>query len=257
VIHTLREDSRLSVYAEVGAAQDKFVPAALQYGIWRSGDPFRVNRGVRNGDYVKTVLELRANPDLDATMLRAGQSIVLHYERGDGQLNYQRAEVRVMARANRAAWTFAGRFDAGALFGASPPPQQLFEIGQNEGLAAYNYKEFAGDHAAVLRGLVSYRLPLLRAPIHIYRKIWLPEPGPSLAVILQSGWTEASTPGARAAIAELGAVNGNALSRPSGGVRSSVSAGVRLFGGSMGLMLTRPLDHAESWRLKFDVSPQP
>jgi hypothetical protein len=190
-------------------------------------------------------------------MPRPGTGAVLHYERGDGQLNYQRLELRLMTRAIHGPWTIAGRFDIGALLGATPPPQQLFELGQNEGLIAYDYKEFAGDHAAGLRGLVSYRLPLLRSPIHIFRQFWLPEPGPALAVVLQSGWTEASTAGARAAIAALGSVNGNALSRPTGQVRTSIGAGVRFFGGSIGLMLTRALDHSDTWRLKFDVRPQP
>lgn len=257
VTHLISAERNLSIYAELGAAQDKYAPAVLQYGVFRRGDPFRQNRQVTRGDYTKSVLELRRNPDLDATRLRPGASAVLRYERGDGQLNYQRAELRLMTRANHGPWTIAGRLDAGALFGSSLPPQQLFEMGQNEGLAAYDYKEFAGDHAAGLRGLVSYRLPLLRSPIHIFRQFWLPEPGPSLAVILQSGWAEASTSSARAAVAALGSFNGNALSRPTGAVRSSVSAGLRFFGGSMGLMVTRPLDHDEQWRFKFDVRPQP
>lgn len=257
VTHLFGAERNLSIYAEVGAAQDKYAPAVLKYGVFRSGDPFRENRGVVRGDYAKTVIAIRQNPDVDATMLRPGTSAVLRYERGDGQINYQRVELRLMSRANRGPWTIAGRFDAGALLGSSPPPQQLFEIGQNEGLAAYEYKEFAGDHAAGLRGLVSYRLPLLRSPIHIFRQFWLPEPGPSLALILQSGWTEASTPGARTAVAALGSLNGNALSRPTGDVRSAVSAGLRFFGGSVGVMVTRPLDHADQWRLKFDASPQP
>jgi hypothetical protein len=257
VTHLVSADRNLSIYAELGAAQDKYAPAILEYGVFRSGDPFRANRGVTRGEYVKSVFALRRNPDLDATMLRPGASAVLRYERGDGQLNYQRVELRLMTRANRGPWTIAGRFDAGALFGSSPPPQQLFEIGQNEGLAAYEYKEFAGDHAAGLRGLVSYRLPLLRSPIHVFHQFWLPEPGPSLALILQSGWTEASTPGARAAVAALGSLNGNALSRPTGDIRSSISAGLRFFGGSIGVMVTRPLDHTDQWRLKFDANPQP
>ncbi len=257
VMHTLSAERRLSVYAEVGAAQDKHVPAALRYGIRHGGTPFRQNRGVTNGDYAKSVLEFRVNPDLDPTMPRPGGSAVLRYERGDGQLTYQRAELRLINRMNSGPWTVAGRFDAGALFGATPPPQQLFEIGQNEGLTSYDYKQFAGDHAVGIRGLVSYRLPLLRAPIHLYKRLWLPEPAPALAVILQSGWTEASSAGARAAIAALGSLNGNPLSRPTGDVRASVSAGIRFFGGSMGLMVARPLDHAEQWRFKFDLNPQP
>jgi hypothetical protein len=257
VTHRLSTEHKLSFYAELGAAQDKYEPAVLEYFIYHGGNPFRQNRQVTRGDYAKSVIEFRQNSDLDAAMLRTGSSTVLRYERGDGQLNYQRVELRFMMRANRGAWTVAGRADAGALLGASPPPQQLFEIGQNEGLAAYDYKEFAGDHAAGVRGLVSYRLPLLRSPIHVFRQFWLPEPGPSVAIILQSGWTEASTPGARAAVAALGSLNGTAVSRPTGDVRSSISAGLRFFGGSMGLMLTRPIDHNAQWRVKFDVSPQP
>ena len=255
VTYLMSAEHNFSIYAELGAAQDKYAPAALQRGLFRKRAPFRENRGVMRGDYAKSIVALERNPDLDATTLRPGTSAVLRYERGDGQINYQRLELRLITRANHGPWTITGRFDAGALFGSSPPPQQLFEMGQNEGLASYSYKEFAGDHAVGLRGLVSYRLPLFRSPIHIYRQFWLPEPGPSLAVILQSGWTEASTPGARAAVAALGTLDGNPLSRPTGDVRSSVSAGLRFFGGSMGIMVTRPLDHADQWRIKFDANP--
>ena len=246
-----------SVRLESGLVEDRGVQTHLSYGPVFRTDAFLPNRGVRNGTYARHALELRYNADLDAQLLRVGRSAVLRYERGDGTLNYQRIELRLMQRANRGDWTFASRFDAGAVLGGDPPPQQLFELGRSENLAAYRYKEFAGDQAAALRGLATYKLPWFRVPVHVAGRFWLPEPSPALAVVLQGGWTGASGAAAWRSISELGQVNGVPVSRPTGSARASFGAGLRFFGGAMGVMIQRPIDHGDAWRVHVDFTPQP
>ena len=246
-----------SVRLESGMVGDHGVEAHVFRGPLARTDSFLPNRGVRPGTYLRSAFELRVSPDLDANLLRPGGSAVLRYERGDGTLNYQRLELRVMQRMNHGAWTFATRFDAGVLFGSDPPPQQQFEIGSSENLAAYAYKEFAGDQAAVLRGIAMYKLPLFRAPIHLANRFWLPEPSPAFAVVLQGGWTGLSGDAARRAAYELGVLGGLPVSRATGSARASLGVGLRFFGSAMGVMALRPLDHPEAWRLRVDFNPQP
>jgi hypothetical protein len=100
-------------------------------------------------------------------MMRIGYGARVYYERGDGDLDYQRVELRGATRWNRGRVTVAGRADAGQVFGAIIPPQQLFELGSSEALPGYSYKEFAGNRAALLRGMAMYRLDVWKAPLRL------------------------------------------------------------------------------------------
>lgn len=263
--------SAASLRVEAGVASDGGASASVSRGyLFHPDSLFRPNRGVRAGRYARTAIDFHLHPDVDAEFVRPGLGAALHYERGDGGLRYQRAEARLVARENRGALTLAARVDAGALWGASRgdalPPQQLFELGQNQHLPGYDYKEFAGDRAAVARALLMRRLPLWRAPIHVWRRVWLPAPTPALAVGAQSGWTAASSDAARRAILLLGAReeriggpawppgSGTPLSRSSDGIRSSVEVGLRFFGGSAVIGLARAVDHAAPWRWRLGFS---
>ena len=60
------------------------------------------------------------------------------------------------------------------MLGRDPPPQKLFELGGNEALPGYRYKEFAGDRAALFRTFASYRFDIWRRPVQIWRNLMLP-----------------------------------------------------------------------------------
>jgi hypothetical protein len=155
------------------------------------------------------------------------------------------------ARRNAGRWTFASRLDAGVLLG-SPPPQQLFELGKTEGLPGYDYKQFAGDQAAVFRTLAMYRLNMLTAPIRLTRLYWLPALAPALAITAQSGWTGASDGAARTAIERLGGTVQQPVSTVTGTARATVAGGIRLFGGAFGISMARAVDRADRWRAQLD-----
>jgi hypothetical protein len=242
---------------ESGVVADRGVQANVARAPLSRGDSFLPNRGVRPGTYARQAIEIRFSPDLDPQLLRTGRSAVARYERGDGTLAYQRIELRLAQRANRGSWTLATRLDAGLVLASDPPPQQLIEIGRSENLVSYAYKEFAGDQAAMLRGIAMYRLPVLRAPVQLVGRFWLPEPSPALAVTTQVGWTGFSSDAARRSAYELGMSNGTPLSRATGSARASLGVGLRFFGGAVGVMAARALDHAEGWRLHADFNPQP
>ncbi len=251
-----------AVRIDVGLADDRGASASMERGLLGRKE-FRPNRNVLDGRYQRTVLTLDWRPDITGELMRTGHAGRVHFERGDGDLDYQRLELRGATRWNRGRVTVAGRVDAGQVFGRVIPPQQLFELGSSEALPGYGYKEFAGNRAALLRGLAMYRLNLWTAPLRLTRRLWLPSPSPALAVGVQAGWTDVSNRAAQVAMAELGRIADptslalwRPVSRPSDGVRATVAGGVRFFGGAVGLLLARPLDNGGKWRVVLTLGQQ-
>jgi hypothetical protein len=240
----------LQARLEAGWADDRPVANTLTqnliHGVYLS------NRGVDAGSYLRSALTLAWNSDASAESLRPGFGATLGYLRGDGQLNFQRIDLRLSTRQYAGRWTLASRLDAGVVLG-SPPPQQLFELGRTEGLPGYEYKQFAGDQAAVFRTLAMYRLNTLTAPIRLTRFYWLPAIAPALAVTAQAGWTGASDAAARAAILRLGGTVQQPFSTVTGTARATVAGGIRLFGGALGLSMARAVDRADRWRAQFEI----
>ena len=221
---------------------------------------FHANSGSMDGRYARMGLTLDWRPDISGELMRTGVGGRVYYERGDGDISYERVEMRLSTRWNRDRVTVAGRMDAGQVFGRRLPPQQLFELGSSEALPGYEYKEFAGNQAALLRGVVMYRLNRLTVPIRLTRRLWLPSPSPALSFGVQAGWTDITTNAAQMAVDSLDSTRDPrslALWRPvprqSDGVRATVTAGVRFFGGSVGLLLARPLDNGGKWRVLLHV----
>jgi hypothetical protein len=244
---------------EVGWADDRPAVAHVTHAPFGRSE-YLANRGVAPGQYVRTAMMLQLNPDASAEFMRPGLGAQLAYIRGDGELNFQRAELMLNLRRNAGRWTLASRLDAGTVLG-TPPPQQLFELGR-QNLPGYDYKEFAGNQAVVLRGLVMYRLNLLQAPWRLIQRFWLPAPAPALSVALQSGWTGVSGDAARDAMTRLGTKLivdslGRAFAAPvsriTGNARASVALGIRFFGGAVGVSLERALDHADAWRFRVTL----
>lgn len=240
VLRFLGERQQGTLRLETGWVQDRGVRARLDESMIGWGEPFRANRAVRNGDYYRNAIILDWRPDVALEFLRPGLGARVSYERGDGQLPYQRAEGRFTARANRGPLAFGARLDVG-ITDPDAPPQQLFELGANQNLPGYEYKEFAGDQAAVLRGQVFWRFGVLGFPWRVTRRLWLPPAAPGLAFGLQAGYTRASTPGALTTVQSLG-------STTTGHVRSSGSVTLRFFGQALGLGVARPLDYPGEWR---------
>jgi hypothetical protein len=248
-----------AVRIDAGIAADRSVAVNLArapFGRHR----FRENSGSMDGRYARTGLTIDWRPDISGELMRTGVGGRAYYERGDGDINYQRVELRLSTRWNRDRMTLAGRVDVGQVFGQRLPPQQLFELGSSEALPGYEYKEFVGDRAALLRGVVMYRLNRWTAPVRLTRRFWLPSPSPALSLGVQAGWTDVSTNAARVAVAGLENVRDpeplalwRATPRPSDGVRATVAVGVRFFGGAMGLLLARPLDAGGKWRVLLNV----
>jgi len=256
--------------ADVGLVDDRGAVARWQTPL-ASGEPMRENRGVAEGRYARTAFTLDWRPDVSGEFLRTGLGARLHYERGDGELDYQRIEGRVASRYNKGPLTLATRTDAGVVVSDAPPPQQLFELGRTQGLPGYEYKEFAGTQAVLSRALVMWRLPLLESPIRLTQRFWLPAPTPALAWSVQAGWTDAPSAAAHRSVSQLGftcqrpapSTEGSPpalpvcmpVSQTTDGWRASMGFGLRFFGGAVSWMAAKPLD-GRGWRGVFSISGQ-
>jgi hypothetical protein len=253
---------------ETGPAHDNGEPTRIKFGLIHLDSAFRNNRPATTGSYLRTAIGIDIHSDVTGDFLAPGVGGGVWYERGDGALSWQRMEARLTARRTMHAVTIAGRVDGIAVRTRQALPQQLIEFGENEGLPGYAYKEFGGDRAVLARGALEYQLPWLRAPIRLARgtgrlsRIVLPGLSPALAIGGQAGWSVARDASTRAAIALIGTrrdtVSGLTVpaTRPTDGVRSTVNVTLRLFGGTLGLGLARPIDSRGSsrgWSFLFGV----
>lgn len=237
---------------ETGVARDAGANAAfLSAPLGRMA--FRENRAVDEGSYWRNAITLAWRPDGSAEFLRPGWSGRLYAEQGVGELDYTRLEARLTLRRGLGPFTAIARGDVGTLLGSSLPTQQLFELGRSQGLPGYEYKDFAGTESGVARGLLLWTGPWMRQPIRAGRALVLPPLAPGASVGVQSGFTSARTDAGRASVLRLGAIADSAgvlqpVSRVSDGWRSSVSAGLRFFSGSLFLGGAQPLERGGRWR---------
>jgi hypothetical protein len=250
---------------ETGPARDAPVVAHLSRGLFRGDSGFRANRGVDAGSWWRSWASFEFHPDVNAEFMRTGVGALVNLEHAVGDLQFTRLDARVMGRSNRGRVTLVARGDLGLLFGDSVPPQQLFEVGRNQRLQGYSYKEFVGDRAAMLRGLAMLRLPFLETPMPFGRFL-LPGLAPALAVSAQAALTELSSHGAVQASYRLGTrveqpppADGFVplgilvpIAQPTGGIRASVTLGLRFFGGAVGVGAARPVDRSGRWKLRVD-----
>lgn len=246
--------------AELGVADDRYQPSSYVRGPF-GGEAYRDNRGVDEGSYVRSAALVEWHPDVSAEFVKPGVSARLSYERGDGTLSFQRVEFRAVGRKPMGPFVAIARGDVGTVLGSRPPAQQLFELGRYQNLPGYLDKEFAGTRAAVMRGTLQYTSPFLSQPMRVGR-YFLPAIAPGASIGIQSGWAEAPNDAGRAAIDRLAVRDPNALalfapvSRPTDGIRASMTAGMRLFSGGAFIGATRPIDRVEKWRLLVTFGQQ-
>lgn len=247
-------DRRWLLRADAGYADDRWRPSRYVRGPF-GGEPYRENRGVTEGGYVRSSATIEWHPDRAAEFVQPGLGVRVFYERGDGTLSWQRAEARVTGRRVVGPLVFAARSDVGLVTGARIPSQQLFELGRYQNLPGYADKAFAGTRAAVLRATAIYTTPYLRNPIRLGRNTWVPAVAPGFSVGVQSGWTDAPSTAGRVAMAGL--IPGYRASElatwapvsvTTGRVRASVTAGMRFFGNAFFVGMTRPVDQAAPWK---------
>jgi len=259
-----RREVRLRIEAGIGS--DKYPAARRERGPLARGDSgFRFNRGVDEGRYRIASLKMELHPEVNAALVRPGLGALIHAQVAAGDLEWRRAEMRLVARRMAGPMIYAIRADAGVVTGASIPPQQLFELGANQNLPGFGYKEFAGNQAAILSGLAMYPLPVWRAPLR-FRRMVFPSVAPAISFGAQTGWAAASNAAARASVLRLGLAGDSLfrtgtdtvaavpISRPTDGFKSSIDFRLRFFGGAVSVGIARATDHRDRWRFVLGLA---
>src|SRR5256714_2676188 len=248
----LKQRSLISL--QIGPGEDRAVQQHISQGIYvAKGEGFRPNGGIREGKYFRTVAALDLNPEVSGMFVDRGVGARLYYERADGTVYWQRLEGRLAARREVGPFQLYARGDAGTLLG-KPAPQVLFELGGDEGLTAYRYKQFAGDNAALARAVLGYTFPFLRAPMRLPSQLILPGLAPGLAAGIHGGWAEISGAVAQRALLEVWTTIDSTtrpprpVSQPTDGVRASAEVLFTLFNGASGRGVTRVIDTHGPWK---------
>jgi hypothetical protein len=238
------------VTAEAGFGEDRPERARLSQGLILTNGGFRPNRGVAAGDYSFGSLTAEFHPSVTGDYVRPGVGARLHYEYASGELEWQRAELGLSAREYLGRLALGAHADFGTVLGDHPPPQQLFELGGNELLPGYRYKQFAGDRAALFRTFAGYRFGVWQKPIRLVRGILIPGVSPGVVASVQGGWTAISSSGATLSVRQLGVDDtGIPLSMATNGIRATAGAGLSFFSDLLHAGVARPIDHAAPWRL--------
>jgi len=232
----IKHSSALRV--DLARGDDRGFSTLLKHGIF--GGDFRANRPVTPGSYFRSRAQFDVGRNIITSPLASGVGFSVSYERGDGDLRWQRSLVQTFTQQMLGRFVFAARVDGSSVAGNKLPVQQLLEVGSDEGLPGYDYKEFAGDRAAIARGTVGYLLPLLEEPIRIGR-FTLPGIGPQLQVGVSGGATSASSSTTRSQLTDLGW-------KTTDGWRATFDARVRFFGGAFSIGISRPIDHRAVWK---------
>jgi len=253
------------VTVQVGAGGDRSEVANIDRSMLGVGH-FRLNRRSADGNYAYGSTTVEIHPDVTGFFLEPGIGLIASYEAASGELSWRRAELIVAARQSVSDFVIAARAQGGIVQGHAIPPQTLFELGGENALPGYSYKEFAGDRAATAGLLASYTFPLLRRPWRVIRSLMLPGLSPGLAAGIQGGWAEASSNAARASIRQLdptfvaGCELLNScpppLSAPTNGIRATVDMRITFLGGLIGVGVARAVDRAAPWRLAFRVGQE-
>lgn len=242
---------RAFLTVDAAVAEDRSEPAHVRTAVI-SGRAFRPNRNSLPGRYGRGRVSVEIHPQVTNASLSPGFGARLFYEIARGDLQWQRLEARLAARQYWRGFVVASRLDAGAVFAPVIPPQQLYELGGYADLPSYDYKEFAGDRAALGSALVAYHFPVLRTP----RRIWslvFPGLSPGIGSAVQGGWTAASGSAARQALLALGGDGVTPLSRPTDRIRATADFRLTFMSGALGVGIARAIDQPDAWKPFFGI----
>ncbi len=248
--HVIGSLDRGIVTVQLGAGRDEKEVARLTRGLF-GGAAFLPNRGAEAGSYAHTVIDYEFHPNISSDFADPGFGAHLHYEGAVGQLAWQRTDLTLSARRYFGPITLSERADGGIVTGGNIPPQQLLELGGNDRLPGYAYKQFAGDRAALFRVFANYTLPIDQKP-HRLGFLFLPGLSPGFGAGIQGGWAQISDSAAQRAVDELGVGwSATPVSTATNGIRATAGGGVTFFSGAVHLGLARPIDQAARWQWAF------
>lgn len=227
--------------AEVGWAKDEAVAqTAINAPI--GGKTFQANAPATTGSYISTLVSVDWNRNVTGRFAQSGVGGFLTYERGDGDLRFDRLRGRLNVFEVAGPWMFVTRLDGGVVLGSTIPPQFMLRFGGLQGLPGYNFKAFAGNQAVLGRVLVQYNLPFWKKPLPLFG-ISLPGVQPGIAAGIYSGWSDVDTDGQKV-LNTTGWVTTN-------GVVKTLDLRLRFFGSAFSIGASKPLAPGTNWQFLF------
>jgi hypothetical protein len=222
------------------------------------GQAYSPNPNVDVLDYLRTRAEVIWHPRISARFAEPGLGASVRWEHGSGSQSYDLVQAYGIARANWRRFTFALVANVGAVYSANPPTQQLFLFGGSGSLPGYDWDQFGGDRAAVVKWMVNIPLPFLANPIRLGPKVSMPALAPNISLRFYGGWAEASNAAASASLARLGTTynsDGQVVqySVPTDGGKASGQIRLSLFGSLIGLGLSKAFEPGTIWRFNVDL----
>ena len=236
--------------------EDHTTVAALTTGPL--GQTYAANPPVDVLDYLRTRVQVAWNPRISARFAEPGIGASALWEHGGGDQAYDLVQAYLVGRANWKRFTFALVGNAGAVYSANPPTQQLILFGGTGSLPGYDWDQFGGDRAIVIKWMVNIPLPFLTDPIKVGKKASLPALAPNISIRAYGGVSDASDSAAAASLARLGTrtdQNGQVVqySVPTEGIKSSAQFRLGLFGSLLGLALSKAFDAGTDWTFNVDL----
>ena len=236
--------------------EDHATVAALTTGPL--GQTYPANPPVDVLSYLRTRAQVAWNPQISARFAEPGIGANALWEHGGGDQSYDLVQVYLIGRANWKRFTFALVGNAGAVYSANPPTQQLILFGGTGSLPGYEWDQFGGDRAVVVKWMVNIPLPFLTQPIKVGKKLSLPALAPNVSIRAYGGWSDASDAAAEASLARLGTrtdPSGQVVpfSVPTDGIKSSAQFRLGLFGSLIGLALSKAFDAGTDWTFNVDL----
>jgi hypothetical protein len=235
---------------QVGVANDRGERTRLAHGLIAGRASFRENRGVADGTSLVTTANVEIHPNVAGEFVQPGVGAALHFEAGRGDLDWTRTELTIAARKYIGRISVSAQASAGLVAGSNAlPPQQLFELGGDQSLPGYAYKQFVGDRASLFRTFVSYRFGIWQRPRRVWRTLLIPGLSPGFAASAQGGWSELSSAGAVEAARRLAFGGVLPIPESTHGTRATVGAGLTFFSDLLHIGLARPVDRAAPLRV--------
>jgi hypothetical protein len=254
---------------EAARVEDVEVFRHLEHAL--VGKRLRLNRGMTPGSYWRGIAVFDWNPAVSPIFSHDGIGFRGEVETASGDLDYTRLEGRLVLRKSTRRVALLARLHGGAVLGDSPPPQQLFELGDPSGLPGYGYKEFAGTRAALFRTRLTVPLGLFDRPWAVSSGFILPAFSPAISLGFQSGIANAPTAAGLAAVRALGdkyddktgallvdPVTGAPLPAAVAGnkLHSSVDVRIGLFGDALAVGIARGLEKGRKMKFIFGFGRQ-
>lgn len=222
------------------------------------GQAYSPNPNVDVLDYFRTRAEVIWHPRISAHFAEPGVGASALWEHGTGSQSYDRFQAYGVVRANWRRFIFALVGNIGAVYSNNPPTQQLILFGGSGSLPGYDWDQFGGDRAAVIKWMVNIPLPFLANPIKLGPKVSMPALAPNISLRFYGGWAEASNTEAAASLARLGTTyndDGQVVqySVPTDGAKASGEIRLSLFGSLIGFGLAKAFEPGTKWRFNVDL----